>query len=69
MYSSNTHDRVGHYLVTPLVKDDGAGGFLASVSLRRGAHDRVYRFAQAFSSPARAVRYAIQQGRQLALTP
>lgn len=69
MHFSDSRDRVGHYLVTPLVKDDGAGGFLASVSLRRGAQDRVYRFAQAFTSAARAQRYAIRQGRQLALAP
>lgn len=67
MYLSPTEVRVGTYLVTPLTKTDGAGAFLASVSIRRGAHDRVFRFAELFSSSARAARYAAQQGRQLVL--
>ena len=67
MHLSPTEVRVGTYLVTPLTKTDGAGAFLASVSIRRGAHDRIYRFAQRFTSSARAARFAAQQGRRLVL--
>ena len=55
--------QVGRYLVTPLAKATDCGQFLASVSIRRGMHDRVFRFVPLFDSAARAGMYALAQGR------
>lgn len=62
MQSPNIH-HVGHYLVTPITKATDCGQFLASVSIRRGMHDRVFRFIPLFDSAARAGVYALAQGR------
>ena len=55
---------VGKYLVSPLAKPHGAGGFAASVSIRSGrgsgTHDRVLRFTGLFDSAAAAVQYATE---------
>ncbi|MDB5963839.1 MAG: hypothetical protein JWQ72_339 [Polaromonas sp.] len=55
---------VGKYLVSPLAKPLGAGGFTASVSIRSGrgsaTHDRVLRFAGLFDSAALAIQYATE---------
>ena len=57
---------VGKFLVTPLVKPSEGGGFAASVSIRRGMHDRIFRFVPSFASEALAVRYAMRHGRNMA---
>jgi hypothetical protein len=53
---------VGKYLVSPLAKPQGTGGFAASVSIRSGqgsaTHDRILRFVGLFDSAAQAVQYA-----------
>jgi hypothetical protein len=67
MTISPTEVRVGKYLITPLIKTDGTGSFLASVSIRRGVHDRIFRFANRFASNAGAASFATQQGTQLVL--
>lgn len=55
---------VGKYLVSPLAKALGTGGFAASVSIRSGrgsaTHDRILRFAGLFDSAAQAVQYATE---------
>ena len=55
---------VGKYLVSPLAKPQGSGGFAASVSIRSGSgsatHDRVMRFTGIFDSAASAVQYATE---------
>lgn len=55
---------VGKYLVSPLAKPQGSGGFAASVSIRSGSgsatHDRVLRFTGIFDSAAAAVQYATE---------
>ena len=55
---------VGKYLVSPLAKRQGSGGFAASVSIRSGrgsaTHDRVLRFPGIFDSSAAAVDYATE---------
>jgi hypothetical protein len=55
---------VGKYLVSPLAKPQGTGGFAASVSIRSGSgsatHDRVLRFTGIFDSAAAAVQYATE---------
>ena len=55
---------VGKYLVSPLAKAQGDGGFAASVSIRSGrgsgTHHRVLRFAGLFDSAAAAVQYATE---------
>lgn len=62
MQISTVH-RVGRYLVTPLIKSIDDGKYMASVSIRRGAHDRVFRFIPVFDSATRAGLYALTQGR------
>lgn len=42
---------VGHYLITPLTRVTDQGDYAASVSLRRGSYDRVYRFFPALPAP------------------
>jgi hypothetical protein len=58
---------VGKFLVTPLTRQTDHGDYAASVSLRRGAHDRVFRFVPRFQSPVTAARYAEAEGRRLAM--
>lgn len=66
MHTSHTHE-VGSYLVTPMTKRIEDGQYAASVSIRRGMHDRVFRLIPRFDSATRAMRYALSQGRQLVL--
>lgn len=66
MNSSLTHT-VGNYLITPMTRLTDTGEYAASVSIRRGMYDRVFRLIPRFRSAARAARYALAQGRQLAL--
>lgn len=61
----NQHNiAVGKYLVSPLAKQQGQGGFAASVSIRSGqgsaTHDRVLRFSEIFDSAAAALHYATE---------
>ncbi len=60
---------VGKYLVTPLAKISDTGDYLASVSLRRGMHDRIFRFVPRFACPIGALHYAQAQGRAMAMAP
>lgn len=55
--------QVGNYLVTPLTKITDTGRYAASVSVRRGMHDRVFRLVPHFDSAALAALYALAQGR------
>ncbi len=64
--TSNT-EQVGHYVVTPLTRTIDGGTFSASVSIRRGMHDRVFRFIPRFACDAQAVQYALTQGRSMVL--
>lgn len=54
--------QVGDYLVTPLTKLTECGNYVASVSIRRGMHDRVFRLLPHFECATRAARYAFTQG-------
>lgn len=58
---------VGRFLVTPLTRRTETGHFAASVSVRRGMHDRIFRFLPRFDSDVLATRYALDQGREIAL--
>ncbi|MGV8804002.1 MAG: hypothetical protein ACWA6Y_03455 [Polaromonas sp.] len=64
MTINQTNIEVGKYLVSPLAKLQGAGGFAASVSIRSGfgsgTHDRVLRFAGIFDTAAAALHYATE---------
>ena len=55
---------VGKYLVSPLAKPLGTGGYAASVSIRSGrgsaTHDRVLRFSGLFDTAASALQYATE---------
>jgi len=66
MQTSLTHE-VGRYLVTPMTKLTETGQYAASVSIRRGMHDRVFRLIPRFDSAARAAVYALAQGRAFVL--
>ncbi|RYF28588.1 MAG: hypothetical protein EOO33_00455 [Comamonadaceae bacterium] len=55
--------QVGNYFVTPLTKVTDTGRYAASVSIRRGMHDRVFRFVPNFDSASLAALYALAQGR------
>ena len=63
----STPHRVGTYIVTPLTSLTDSGEYAASVSVRRGMHDRVFRLLPVFQSVAEATRYALRQGRHLVL--
>ena len=62
MTLSKNNIAVGKYLVSPLAKPQGTGGYAASVSIRSGrgsaTHDRVMRFNGLFDSAALALQYA-----------
>lgn len=62
-----TAERVGNYVVTPLTKSTDSGLFAAAVSIRRGMHDRIFRFIPHFASDARATQYALAEGRSMVL--
>lgn len=64
---SNISLPVGKYLVTPLSSQTDTGDYAASVSIRRGMHDRVVRFQPLFASDALALCYAAAEGRRMAL--
>lgn len=56
---------VGHYLITPLTRVTEQGDYAASVSLRRGSYDRVYRFFPRFANAEGALSFALAQARAL----
>lgn len=58
---------VGKYLVTPLARITATGDYAASVSIRRGMHDRVFRFIPRFDNQGLAMQYALAQGRSMVL--
>jgi len=64
---------VGKFHITPLSRAHAAGGFVASLSIRRGrgaqTHDRVYTFTPEFSSHDSALMYAAAQGRYWLINP
>jgi hypothetical protein len=53
---------VGDYVVAPFTRHVGPGDYAASVSIRRGLYDRVFRFAPHFESRDAAQRYATREG-------
>ena len=60
-----THEKplsVGKFLVSPLTRLTDGGDYAASVSIRSGMHDRVFRFVRRFATRDAARRYAIEQG-------
>lgn len=67
MQTTNAH-LVGNYLVTPITKMTDDGQYAASVSIRRGTHDKVFRLIPVFDSAARAAFYALSQGRHFVHT-
>ena len=59
---------VGKFLVTPLhTQRTACGQYAASVSIRRGKHDRVVRFIPLFKTVERAARYALDEARSMVL--
>lgn len=66
MQTTTSVHQVGRYLVTPLTKATEEGRYAASVSIRRGMHDRVFRFIPLFDSAPGAAVYALAQGQALA---
>lgn len=66
MLEKQNAERVGNYVVTPLTKTTNVG-VTASVSIRRGMYDRIFRFLPSFPCDAQAVQYALAQGRRMVL--
>lgn len=54
-------------MVTPLIHSQDLVHFDASVSIRRGAYDRVFRFIPQFPSQILAAQYALAEGRSMVL--
>lgn len=54
-------------MVTPLIKSTDLVHFDASVSIRRGGYDRIFRFIPQFSSQILATQYALAEGRSMVL--
>lgn len=67
MHPKHNVERVGDYIVTPLTHSTEQGLFAASVSIRRGMYDRIFRFIPRFSCAAQALQYALVEGRSMAL--
>lgn len=67
LIKENTTEQVGDYVVTPLINSKDLIHFDASVSIRRGAYDRVFRFIPQFSSQILAAQYALAEGRSMVL--
>ncbi len=68
MHPVSSSERVGPYVLTPLTKRSAEGQYSASVSIRRGMHDRIFRFIPRFDCDASAALYALTQGRMLVLS-
>ncbi|WP_376738310.1 hypothetical protein [Diaphorobacter nitroreducens] len=66
MLEKQNAERVGNYVVTPLTKTTNVG-VTASVSIRRGMYDRIFRFLPSFPCDTQAVQYALAQGRRMVL--
>ncbi len=56
---------VGKYLVSPLTRRTESGRYAAAVSIRRGTHDRVYRFTPRFATREGARVFAVSEGLSL----
>ncbi|GAA3983759.1 hypothetical protein GCM10022279_03920 [Comamonas faecalis] len=67
MFLKQNAEHVGGYTVTPLAQSAEQGLFIASVSIRRGMYDRIFRFIPRFASAGQAVQYAMAEGRSLVL--
>lgn len=54
---------VGKFVVSPLSRLEESGQYSSSVSIRRGMHDRLFRFVPRFATRDGALLYAIAEGR------
>ena len=68
MLQKNITEQIGRYVVTPLTQPISSGQFLAAVSIRRGAYDRVIRFIPQFSNESLASNYALTEGRNMVMS-
>lgn len=59
-------ERIGRYVVTALTQSTEVG-FSASVSIRRGNYDRIFRFFPRFACDSQAIQYALTEGRSMVL--
>ncbi len=66
--NTNLTERVGNYVVTPLIQTMQNGLIEAAVSIRRGKYDRIFRFIELFDSPSSASKYALSEGRSMVLS-
>lgn len=66
MQHNKNNIELGRFLISPMSRARGDGGFDALVSIRSGqgmaSVDRVMRFSPTFSSTQAALRYAREQG-------
>lgn len=68
MLQKKIKEQVGNYVVTPFSHIDQSGLFAASVSIRRGVYDRIFRFIPQFASENMANSYALDQARTMVLS-
>ena len=66
--NTNLTERVGNYVVTPLIQTMQNGLIEAAVSIRRGKYDRIFRFIPQFASETLANSYTLAQARTMALS-
>ena len=67
MHSEAITERVGNYIVTALTQFTHTGKVTASVSIRRGKYDRIFRFIRQFDNAGAASKYALAEGRCMVL--
>lgn len=67
MHTESITERVGNYVVTALTQSNHSGKVTASVSIRRGKYDRIFRFIPQFDNTGSASKYALAEGRCMVL--
>ena len=65
MHTESITERVGNYVVTALTQLTNTGKVTASVSIRRGKYDRIFRFIRQFDNTGCASKYALAEGRSM----
>ena len=67
MITKQFTERVGNYVVTPLIQMTQGGKIAAAVSIRRGQYDRIFNFIEQFDNAQAANKYALTEGRSMVL--
>ena len=62
MHTEAITERVGNYIVTALTQFTHTGKVTASVSIRRGKYDRIFRFIRQFDNAGAAQQICTRRG-------